>query len=197
MPSRGRRPRPPRRPLAPGPILLGLVAAIVLLVVAYLTGLQSTPGAATGPGTGAGTPGPGRPGSVAEVERVVDGDTVIVRLAGQRERVRLLNIDTPESVAEDQPVECLGPEAADFTADLLPEGAEVTLIFDEEPRDQYGRMLAAIMVEGRNASVELARAGLAYPVTFPPNDRFRPDVDAAVAVARAAAVGLWEPGGCP
>jgi len=132
------------------------------------------------------------------VDRVVDGDTVIIDIDGEQVRVRMLNIDTPESVTPDQPVECLGPEASEFTRAILPEGEEVTLEFDVERTDQYGRTLAAIITEqGENVSVELARAGLARPVTFGENDRFRPAVDDAVDEARSAQVGLFDPdNGC-
>ncbi|WP_210505438.1 thermonuclease family protein [Naasia sp. SYSU D00057] len=133
-------------------------------------------------------------GTPAVVERVVDGDTVIVDLDGERQRVRLLNIDTPESVAEDRPVECLGPEASELAADLLPAGAEVTLVFDEDRFDDYDRMLAAVYTEdGRNVSVELARAGLAEAITVQPNDRFRPEVQEAMEEAQDANRGLWDP----
>lgn len=180
--------------------------AVAVVMIAAMLYFSSGRGQEIGFGNGtAGSPLPAAPdtppgtpsGTAAEIVRVVDGDTVIVRIDGERERLRLLNIDTPESVAEDQPVECLGPEAADFTADLLPEGSEVTLAFDEERTDRYGRLLAAVYTaDGRNASVEIARAGLAYPVTVPPNDRFRPAIDAAVAEARNSERGLWQPGGC-
>jgi len=132
-------------------------------------------------------------GTHAVVERVVDGDTVIVHLDGERQRVRLLNIDTPESVAEDRPVECLGPEASEFTKELLPADAEVTLVFDEDRFDDYDRMLAAVFTEdGRNVSVELARAGLAEAITVQPNDRFRPEVQEAMEEAQTAERGLWD-----
>jgi micrococcal nuclease len=130
------------------------------------------------------------------VERVVDGDTVIVDLDGERTRVRLLNIDTPESVAEDRPVECLGPEASEFLKDLLAPGDDVTLAYDAERFDRYDRMLAAAYTsDGRNVSVELARAGLAEAITVGPNDRFRPDVQAAMEEAKRADRGLWDPDG--
>lgn len=63
----------------------------------------------------------------AVVDRVVDGDTVDVRFDGRLERVRLLNVDTPETVDPDRPVECLGEEATEFLTELLPPGTEVTL----------------------------------------------------------------------
>jgi micrococcal nuclease len=135
-------------------------------------------------------------GTPAVVERVVDGDTLIVDLDGERARVRLLNVDAPESVAEDRPIECLGPEASAYLKRLLEPGDEVTLAYDVERFDRYDRMLAAAFTpDGRNVSVEIARAGLAEAITVGPNDRFRPDVQAAMEEAQRADRGLWDPDG--
>ena len=135
-------------------------------------------------------------GTPAVVERVVDGDTIVAEMDGERERVRLLNIDTPESVAEDRPIECLGPEAAEFVGDLLAPGEEVRLVFDVERRDDFGRLLAAVYTEdGENVNVEIARAGLAEAITVGGNDRFRALVQAAMEEARDAERGLWDPNG--
>ena len=107
--------------------------------------------------------GPG----VATVERVVDGDTVSVRLAGRTERVRLLGIDTPESVKADTPVECFAKEAADRLRGLLP--SQVT--------------------------VRLVRGGYAQLLTYPPNLAHVDEMRQAAGDARRAGRGLW--GSCP
>ncbi|THG33208.1 thermonuclease family protein [Naasia lichenicola] len=134
------------------------------------------------------------------IDRVVDGDTVIVDIDGESDdvRVRMLNVNAPESVKPDSPVECLGPEASAFTKSLLSEGDEVTLEFDAERYDQYGRTLASVITaDGENVGVELARAGLARAVSYDGNERFRPAVDDAIAEARADRVGLFDPAnGC-
>ncbi len=165
-----------------------LLVALVPLLAGCVPIVEADAGASGSPSSDA--------GPTAVVERVVDGDTVIVDLDGERTRVRLLNVDTPESVAEDRPVECLGPEASEFLHELLPEGAQVTLAYDEERVDRYDRTLAVVITDdGRNASVELARAGLAEAITVGPNDRFRPDVQAAMEEAQRADRGLWDPSG--
>ncbi|BDI22544.1 thermonuclease family protein [Herbiconiux sp. L3-i23] len=126
------------------------------------------------------------------VERVVDGDTVIVTFDGGSQRVRILNVDAPESVKPDSPVECLGPEASAFTSQLLPSGTSVRLAFDVEPTGRYDRLLAAVYLEdGRSVGTELARAGLAEPVQYGDNFRFLAEIEAASAEARAAGVGLF------
>src|ERR687898_1721466 len=84
------------------------------------------------------------------VERVIDGDTLVVNPSvSGTEDVRLLGVDTPETVDPNEPVEPYGPEASAFTNQQL-EGERVTLIFDQEKRDQYGRALAYVRVGGRS-----------------------------------------------
>jgi micrococcal nuclease len=172
------------------------VTAVLVGLVPLLAACEPLPDDAGTPGGTASSPPAGADTTTAVVERVVDGDTVIVHIDGERTRVRLLNIDTPESVAEDRPVECLGQEASDFTKDLLAPGDEVTLAYDVERFDRYDRTLAAAFTaDGRNVSVEVARAGLAEAITVGPNDRFRPDVQAAMEEAQRADRGLWDPDG--
>ena len=80
---------------------------------------------------------------VALVERVVDGDTVVVRLEGQSVKVRLIGVDTPESVDPRKPVERFGHESADFLRRLV-EGRRVRLAYEPAGTrvDKYGRLLA-------------------------------------------------------
>ena len=130
----------------------------------------------------------------AVVDRVIDGDTVDVLLDGVVTRVRLLNIDTPETKKDDTPIECLGPEASDFLTALLPVGSTVSLEYDVERADQYGRTLAAVFTsDGQNASVELAARGLGHSVLFQPNDRYLADVERAETDARNASLGRFDP----
>jgi len=137
----------------------------------------------------------------ARVERVVDGDTFVARVGDDRLRVRLLGIDTPESVRPDAPVECFGPEAAGRTAQLLPQGAEVTLETDPggDRRDDFGRLLAYVTPGGGGATVNetLLREGYADLFVYRREDPFARvrTFRAARNAARAAGRGLW--GACP
>jgi micrococcal nuclease len=128
----------------------------------------------------------------AVVERVVDGDTIAVNLGGRHERVRLIGINTPESVG-DRPHECFGKDASAFTSATLPKGTAVRLERDAEPRDDYGRLLAYVYRarDGLFVNLELARQGYAAQLTIPPNVAHAAEFTAAVAGARAANRGLW------
>ncbi len=91
------------------------------------------------------------------VVRVVDGDTIVVV---PHERVRLIGVDTPETVKPDHDVEPYGPEASQFTEDFL-SGGMARLEFDRRERfDRYGRHLAYVWVGERMLNEELLRAGL-------------------------------------
>lgn len=128
------------------------------------------------------------------VSRVVDGDTIDVVSEGEEQRVRLLNIDTPETVDPNEDVQCLGPEASAHLASLLPVGTEIELLADEEKMDSHGRLLAGIQLEdGSLVNAEMARAGLALPMQVGSNDRFLPEVEQANAEAIAAQRGLYDP----
>lgn len=71
--------------------------------------------------------GPAENAGEAIVTYIVDGDTIDVNVNGLSERVRLIGVDTPESVARDRPVQCFGAEASARTAELIPIGSAVRL----------------------------------------------------------------------
>ena len=127
----------------------------------------------------------------ATVTHVVDGDTIVVALRdGRSETVRLLGVDTPETVHPDKPVECFGPEASAYTHSTL-EGRQVYLDTDVEERDRYGRLLAYVTVDGKRFNDELLRLGYATFLVIPPNGEHARDLLSAELDARAAGRGLW------
>jgi micrococcal nuclease len=134
----------------------------------------------------------GAPGT-ATVARVVDGDTIRVRIAGHEERVRLIGIDTPESVKPGTPVQCFALAASARTKALLPEGTGVRLVRDVEQRDQYGRLLAYVYRARDDLFVNLAlaRDGYAVALTVPPNVAHAEEFVAAARDAREKGRGLW------
>ena len=121
------------------------------------------------------------------VERVIDGDTIVVRGIG---RVRLIGVDTPETVDPRRPVQFFGREASAFTKRLL-EGQPVRLEYDRERTDRYGRTLAYVFLpDGTFANAEIVRLGYGHAYTrFPFRylDRFR----RLEREARQAGRGLW------
>jgi micrococcal nuclease len=144
------------------------------------------------PPAGHGRPAGRAPGS-ARVERVIDGDTIVVDLAGSTYTVRLIGIDTPETVDPDKPVGCYGPEASDRMKHLLPPGTAVHLWRDLEPRDRYDRMLAYVQrrPDGLFVNADQVRSGAAIAKAFPPNTALRATFEQAEDRARAARLGLW------
>ena len=160
-----------------------LVAAVGAAAVAAAVALPLSP-------RRAGTTGaPGR----ATVVEVVDGDTLVVDLAGGDEHVRLIGIDTPETVAPDRPDECFGAEASHHLADLAPPGTTLQLERDVEARDQYDRLLAYAYRDRDGLFLNLAQVagGFAEPLAYPPNTAHRADFERAAREARVAGAGLW------
>ena len=126
----------------------------------------------------------------AEVMRVVDGDTIEVSVDGQVQDVRYIGVDTPESVTPGEPVECFGRRAGAFNERLVG-GREVTLRFDRELRDRYGRLLAYVYVGSRLVNAELVRRGYARTLTIAPNDSRAGLLARLEREAGQAGRGLW------
>jgi micrococcal nuclease len=129
--------------------------------------------------------------TTATVAKVVDGDTIDVRYDGETHRVRLLNVDTPESVDPEKPVECLGPEASEWLKQRLPAGTEVRLERDQDTLDDYGRELAAVFVGDNLISAEIARAGLGVAMSVGANTKYLRPVQTAQAEAEAVGRGMY------
>src|SRR5438552_18586380 len=106
---------------------------------------------------------------VGRVMRVVDGDTINVRLGGRVERVRYIGMDTPESVKPGTPVQCFAKKACAENARLVA-GQDVRLRVGAEPRDRYGRLLAYVFTasDGRLVNAELVAAGFARTLPIAP-----------------------------
>ncbi len=98
----------------------------------------------------------------AHVIRTVDGDTLLVTMAdGTEEYVRLIGIDTPETVDERKKVQCYGPEASARMKELL-EGKSVVLeAKPDEDRDDYGRLLRYVSFDGKDIGAQMLEEGYA------------------------------------
>jgi micrococcal nuclease len=130
----------------------------------------------------------------ATVVRVIDGDTIVVRIGGREESTRILGIDTPETHKPDTPVECFGPQASDQMAALLPAGTVVRLVRDVEARDRYGRLLAYVYRDSDGLFIDLTMVaeGFAGTLSIKPNLAHRGELEAAATAAQAARRGLWQ-----
>jgi micrococcal nuclease len=124
---------------------------------------------------------------LGRVERIVDGDTVVVTDVGA---VRLIGVDTPESVHPRQPVQRFAKEAATFLRNLAL-GQRVRFEYDQERRDRYGRTLAYLYLEdGRFVNAEIIRQGFGFAYTKYPF-RYLDEFRALEREARDARRGLW------
>jgi micrococcal nuclease len=130
----------------------------------------------------------------ARLERVIDGDTIVAEVGGREERVRYIGVDTPETVKPNTPVECFGPQAHALNARLLgAAGTALTLRFDRELRDRYGRLLAYVYRarDGLFVNARLIDAGAAHTLEIAPNTAHAAQLDGLQQAARAAGRGLW------
>ena len=180
-------PLPTRRGALRGPLVLAaLIAALGLSRCGLDPGRSGEP---SGPLS-------------ARVTHVVDGDTIDVELAdGDHDAVRYIGIDTPETVKPGTPVQCGGPRAHEVNERLVG-GRTVSLHFDAERRDVYGRLLAYVYLPRAGAggrplfvNAELARRGLARTLTIPPNNSHAALFARLAARAGVGGRGLW--GRCP
>ncbi|MGG3797804.1 thermonuclease family protein [Metabacillus fastidiosus] len=108
----------------------------------------------------------------AEVTRVVDGDTMKILVDGKEETVRLLLVDTPETVHPNKEVQPFGPEASKFAKDML-NGKKVQIELDVSERDKYGRLLAYLYIDGKMFNELLLEKGLArVAYIYAPNTKY-------------------------
>jgi micrococcal nuclease len=137
---------------------------------------------------------PGTPVSGTEgewlVERVVDGDTILVRQGSAVLTVRLLGVDTPETRKPGSPIECFGPEASAFTEAALG-GQLVRLEAGAETVDRYGRRLAWVWRAEELVNLTLVREGMARVYRPEAPLRYEALLDQAEDQARTARTGLW------
>ncbi|MDA0285889.1 MAG: thermonuclease family protein [Actinobacteria bacterium] len=130
--------------------------------------------------------------ATATVLKVIDGDTIVLKLQNQTETVRLLGVDTPETVHPTKDVECFGPEASVFAKSTLKKGAIVKLVRDIEPRDRFQRLLAYLyLADGTFFNQLLIEQGFAKALSIEPNMAFAAQFANLESSARDRRVGLW------
>ncbi|OHD26390.1 MAG: hypothetical protein A2Y38_20530 [Spirochaetes bacterium GWB1_59_5] len=132
----------------------------------------------------------------ARVIRIVDGDTIVVSFdpatgLGDKEKVRLIGVNTPETVDPRKPVERYGAEASRFVSDSIL-GRTVRLAFEPAMRDYFGRLLAYIFLEdGACFNIEIIAQGYGFAYTKYPF-LFMDDFRKAERKARESKRGLWK-----
>ena len=152
------------------PLARRLAPLLVLLVLALPAAAQST--------------------LEATVTRIVDGDTIHVRVDGHLEKVRYIGVNTPEVHHPRKGEEPGGRAAAAVNRDLV-NGRRVRLELDTQSRDRYGRLLAYVWVDETMINAELVRRGFAQAMTVPPNVRHQSLFLKLQREAREARRGLW------
>jgi micrococcal nuclease len=162
-------------------ILIGLTASIAVLLFSLYGRYQAETQSKIQSKTG-----------YVRVVEVNDGDTISVLFDGNRERVRLIGIDAPE--LQQKP---WGQRARGHLKELLSTLRwTVSLEFDIEKRDQYGRLLAYIWTSDRGLiNVQMLKDGYAMLYTFPPNIRYVDEFKKAQDEARSKGLGIWGRGG--
>lgn len=130
-----------------------------------------------------------------EVVRVVDGDTIIVRVGGREERVRYIGVNAPELANLERGVdaECGALEAAVANRELV-EGRSVALERDVTDRDRFGRLLRHVWVDRdgwRLVTEALVDSGAIRARSYPPDTSRDPQLDTAERAARSSGRGMW------
>ncbi|MFB5660454.1 thermonuclease family protein [Alteribacillus sp. HJP-4] len=128
----------------------------------------------------------------AEVTEVVDGDTIKVTMNGEEETIRLLLIDTPETVHPDEPVQPYGPEASAYVKERLPAGEAVEIEVDTTTRDHYDRFLAYVWHDGDMLNESLIEEGFArVAYVYEPNTRHEQAFRDIEKEAKEEDKGIW------
>lgn len=133
-----------------------------------------------------------------KIVRVIDGDTMIIKINGKNKTVRLIGVNTPETVDPRRPVECFGIEASNKAKEIL-SGKNVKLEADGfvGERDKYGRLLRYIFLEdGTNFNKMMISEGYAYEYTYDLPYKYQNEFKQAEKDAREAKKGLWADGVC-
>jgi len=129
----------------------------------------------------------------AIVSRVIDGDTILaITDEGKEERVRLLLIDTPESVHPDGLIEEYGVESSDYAKEYLKQGDKIYLEVGENPRDKYDRLLAHVWVDDVNFNLHMVEQGYArVAYVYEPNTKYVDEFRSAEQKAKSKGLNIW------
>lgn len=133
-----------------------------------------------------------------DVTDIVDGDTIKVLIGSQKETIRIIGLNTPETVDPRRPVECFGKEASQYGGGIL-HNKKITLVVDstQGDRDRYGRLLRHVFLEdGTNYAEKMIRDGYGYEYTYKVPHAYQEIYRDAQDNARQAGRGLWNEQAC-
>ncbi len=139
------------------------------------------------------------------VARIIDGDTLKIRYLSKEESIRLIGIDTPESRVNKktkkdakrsgQDIKTIiemGKRATEYVESLVKVGDLITIEFDVQERDRYGRLLGYVYLSnGKMLNEEIVKAGYANVMTIPPTVKYKDRFLRAFKQARERKRGLW------
>ncbi|MBS4749508.1 thermonuclease [Granulicatella sp. zg-ZJ] len=127
------------------------------------------------------------------LKRVVDGDTVIFNIDGKETKVRVLLVDTPESVKPDTPIYPFGKEASERTKELLKKAKIISLEYEEtgKKEDKYDRALAYVFVDGKLLEEILVEEGLARVAFYKGQEKYLSLLKTKQEAAKKKKIGIW------
>lgn len=126
------------------------------------------------------------------VVRIVDGDTIVVNMNGKNEKVRMIGVNTPESVSSDESKNCeQGKIASEYTKSHLTD-KQIYLEYDTDKYDDYGRVLAYVYVNNEMYNEKLLKIGYAETMTIPPNDKYALHFAELEQTAKNNKIGFWD-----
>jgi micrococcal nuclease len=133
------------------------------------------------------------------VSKIIDGDTLMVKINDKEEAVRLIGVDTPETVDPRKTVQCFGKEATEKAKELV-ENKMIRLEIDttQNDRDKYNRLLRYIYLEdGTLVNKKLIEEGFGFEYTYQIPYKFQLEFKAAQKLAEEKKLGMWADGACP
>lgn len=174
-----------------------LAGVIVLVIVGIFQHFAQSP-------TQPATPNPqdtvvlGEQTGQATVTKIIDGDTLDVTLNGKKEKIRVLGINTPETVDPRREVECFGREASMRAKEiLLNQSVRLENDISQSDRDRYGRLLRYVFLPQEiDYGLKMIQEGFAYEYTYDNAYKYQAVYKKAQEVASQNKVGLWRDGVC-
>jgi micrococcal nuclease len=173
---------------------LYLFLGIVIVVIASFFEMKPTDPI----NLGLPTTTPNTIGVYYKVSKITDGDTIHIITEGQDETVRLIGINTPETVDPRRTVECFGKEASTRMKEIAA-GKIVRLEYDDSQalRDTYGRLLAYVYLEdGQMINRKMVAEGYAYEYTYLTPYKYQKEFRQLQSLAQSAKRGLWAQDTC-